>query len=132
MSEKFVTIFCYWGGSICDGHEGVAYNKALKVQRGIQYDELVSQIHLATSIDKQHHQIKIVGRYPSVVGKMMKYIPIPVEGNDDVSIMFDVLSLHPELSNIDLYLEIQDIEPKQVGDVACRYNYMYCMLISSF
>ncbi|XP_023765763.1 uncharacterized protein LOC111914214 [Lactuca sativa] len=110
MTSKFVTLLCYRDGKIYDGKEGITYNKspskAIKVQCGIQFNDLINQIHFATSIDKQKYGIKVICRYPSVVGKVMKYIPLPIKDDNDVEIMFDVLSLHQELSNIDLYLEV--------------------------
>nr|GEV46036.1 DNA-binding WRKY [Tanacetum cinerariifolium] len=50
-----VILLCYWGGDICDGpEEGVSYNKppskAINIQRGIKFNEVISQIHVATSI----------------------------------------------------------------------------------
>jgi hypothetical protein len=58
MASKGVILLCYWGGNICDGPEGVSYNyklpsKANNAQRGIKFNELINQIHVATSIDKQ-------------------------------------------------------------------------------
>ncbi|OMO91744.1 MuDR family transposase [Corchorus olitorius] len=46
-------------------------------------------------------------RYPSVVGPVLKYITIPIKDDDDVDIMFDALTKHDELSNVDLYLETE-------------------------
>ncbi|XP_071690011.1 uncharacterized protein [Rutidosis leptorrhynchoides] len=113
MEPKFATILCYWGGGICNGEEGVSYNipptKAIKVQFGIQFQQLIEKLHSATSIDKQKYRINIVCRYPSVVGKFMRYVALPIKDDDDVEIMFDALDLHPELSNIDLYLEVDDV-----------------------
>ncbi|OMO88979.1 Drug/metabolite transporter [Corchorus olitorius] len=79
--EKDITILCYWNGNIVEGLEGLCYdqppNKAIKV------------------------------KYPSVVGPVLKYIAIPIKDDDDVDIMFDALTKHDELSNIDLYLETE-------------------------
>lgn len=44
---------------------------------------------------------------PIVVGKVMKYIPLPIKDDNNIDILFDVLSLHQELSNINLYLEVE-------------------------
>nr|KAJ0202552.1 hypothetical protein LSAT_V11C500263430 [Lactuca sativa] len=85
--------------------------KAINANRRIQFDELVDRIYLATSFDKQHHRINLICRYPSVgIGNVVKYIPFPIKDNDDVGIMFDVLRVHQEVSNIDLYLEVEDID----------------------
>nr|KAJ0224725.1 hypothetical protein LSAT_V11C100037040 [Lactuca sativa] len=107
---EVVTMLCYWGGTTCDGPDGINYSKAPKkainVNRRIQFDELIDCIYLATSFDKQHHRINLICRYPSVgIGNIVKYIPLPIKDNDDVGIMFDVLRVHQEVSNIDLYLE---------------------------
>nr|KAJ0225671.1 hypothetical protein LSAT_V11C100032430 [Lactuca sativa] len=111
MTSKFITLLCYWDGKICDGEEGITYNKspnqAIKVQCGIQFNELIDQIHIATSIDKQQKPIKVICRYPSVVGKVMKYIPLSITDDNVIEIIFDACSLHQELSNIDLYLEVE-------------------------
>ncbi|GJW41445.1 Clp protease regulatory subunit ClpX2, mitochondrial-like protein [Tanacetum coccineum] len=101
----------YWGGDICDGPEGVSYNKppskAINVQRRIKFNELISQIHVATSIDKQKNCIKVICRYQSGFGKRMKYIPLPITDNDDIKIMFQILNVYQELSTIDIYLEVE-------------------------
>nr|KAJ0206620.1 hypothetical protein LSAT_V11C500279080 [Lactuca sativa] len=124
MTSKFVTFLCYRDGKIYDGKEGITYDKspskAIKVQRGIKFNDLVNQIYFATSIDKQQYHIKVICRYPSVVGKVMKYIPLPIKDDNDVEIMFDVLSLHQELSNIDLYLEIDVNGNKNHMDITPR------------
>ncbi|PWA43780.1 hypothetical protein CTI12_AA532470 [Artemisia annua] len=99
------------GGNICDGPEGVSYNKpsgkAINVQRGIKFNELINQIHVATSIDKQTNCIKVICRYPSGFGKMMKYIPLPITDNNDIEVMFQILNVYQELSTIDIYLEVE-------------------------
>nr|GEZ60791.1 hypothetical protein [Tanacetum cinerariifolium] len=109
MAPKFVTLLCFWDGAICDGPEGVCYNKssnkAIKVQCRIRYDELSNQIHSAIPIDKQQHHIKVICRYPAVVKKAMKYISLHINDNNDVEIMSDVLTRHKKLSNIDLYID---------------------------
>ncbi|KAL6497290.1 hypothetical protein OROGR_029219 [Orobanche gracilis] len=84
-----ITLFCYWGGTTCQGPDGVSYNKgpnkAIKVNRGMQFDELVDHIYRVTSTDKQQHRIKVMCRYPSVgLGKVIKYVPVPINDNDDV------------------------------------------------
>ncbi|XP_023741643.1 uncharacterized protein LOC111889720 isoform X2 [Lactuca sativa] len=112
---EVVTMLCYWGGTTCDGPDGINYSKAPKkainVNCRIQFDELVDRIYLATSFDKQHHRINLIYRYPSVgIENVVKYIPLPIKDNDDVGIMFDVLRFHQEVSNIDLYLEVEDID----------------------
>nr|KAJ0210772.1 hypothetical protein LSAT_V11C400215000 [Lactuca sativa] len=112
---EVVTMLCYWGGTTCDGPDGINYSKAPKkainINRRIQFDELVDSIYLATSFDKQHHRINLICRYPSVgIGNVVKYIPLPIKDNDDVGIMFDVLRVHQEVSNIDLYLVVEDID----------------------
>ena len=111
MASKGVILLCYWGGSICDGPEGVSYNKppskAINVQRGIKFNELINQIHVATSIDKQKNCIEVICRYPSGFGKMMKYIPLPITDNNDIEIMFQILNVYQELSTIDIYLEVE-------------------------
>ncbi|PWA74118.1 MuDR family transposase [Artemisia annua] len=116
MVPKFVTLLCYWDGAICDGPEGVFYNKppskAIKVQCGIRYNQLINQIHSAIPIDKQQHHIKVICRYPTVAGKVMKYISLHINDNNDVEIMFDVLTRHKKLSNIDLYIVVEDIEQR--------------------
>ena len=125
MAPKFVTLLCYWNGAICDGPDGVFYNKspskAIKVQCGIRHDELIDQIHTAIPIDKKQHHIKVICRYPTVAGKVMKYISLHINDNNDVEIMFDVLTRHKKLSNIDLYIEIEDTEPLR-EEMAPRYN----------
>ncbi|KAI3699312.1 hypothetical protein L2E82_43544 [Cichorium intybus] len=50
----------------------------------------------------------------------MKYIPFPIKDDNDVEIVFDVFSLHDELSNIDLYLEIEMNGNKNHIEVAPR------------
>lgn len=135
MAPKFVTLICYLGGKICDGPECVAYNKCpgktIKVQHGIQFDELINQIHFATSIDKQIQHIKVICRYPLVVGKVMKYIPLPIKDNDDVHIMFDMLSRYKELSNFELYLEVEDNEPCRT-ELTPRYKSLLLIQFKSF
>ncbi|CAH1454284.1 unnamed protein product [Lactuca virosa] len=125
MTSKFITLLCYWDGKICDGEEGITYNKspnkAIKVQCGIQFNELIDQIHIAKSIDKQKKLIKVICRYPSVVGKVMKYIPLSITDDNDVEIMFDAFSLHQELSNIDLYLEVEVNGIKNHTEITPRY-----------
>ena len=125
MASKFVVLLCYWGGKICDGPQGISYNKppskAIKVQHGIKFNELINQIHYATSTNKEHNSIKVICRYPSGTGKMMKYIHLPITDNGDIDIMFDALSLHQELSNIELYLEVQTNEPKHHTGMESRY-----------
>lgn len=111
MASKGVILLCYWGGNICDGPEGVSYNKppskAINVQRGIKFNELINQIHVATSNDKQKNCIEVICRYPSGFGKMMKYIPLPITDNNDIEIMFQILNVYQELSTIDIYLEVE-------------------------
>nr|KAJ0189856.1 hypothetical protein LSAT_V11C800389420 [Lactuca sativa] len=111
MPSKFVTLLCYRDGKICDGEEGITYNKppskVIKVQYGTQFNDLINQIHIATSIDRKQCHIKVICRYSLVDGNVMKYIHLPIKGDNDVEIMFDVLSLHQQLSNIDLYLEVE-------------------------
>ena len=57
MTSKCAILLCYWGGNICDGPEGVCYNKppskAIKVQPGIKFNKHINQLHVATSIDKE-------------------------------------------------------------------------------
>nr|KAJ0220147.1 hypothetical protein LSAT_V11C200089660 [Lactuca sativa] len=105
---EVVTILCYWVGTTSNGQDGINYSKAprraINVNRRIQFDELVDRIYLATSFDKQHHRINLICRYPSVgIGNVVKYIPLPIKDNDDVGIMFDVLRVYQEVSNIDLF-----------------------------
>ena len=132
MAPKFVTLLCYWNGAICDGPDGVFYNKspskAIKVQCGIRHDELIDQIHTAIPIDKKQHHIKVICRYPTVAGKVMKYISLHINDNNDVEIMFDVLTRHKKLSNIDLYMELEDTEPRR-EEMAPGYN---IVLLSTF
>lgn len=136
MAPNFATLFCYWGGKICDGPEGVSYNmspsKAIKVHHGIQFDELINKLYAATSFDKQKYSIKLVCRYPSVVGKVMRYIRLPINDNDDIEIMFDALSLHRELSNIDLYVEVEEIGRKRSAEIAFGYTFLIYLFKSTF
>ncbi|PWA46395.1 MuDR family transposase [Artemisia annua] len=124
MAQKFVTLVCYWGGEICDGPEGVAYNnfpkKAIKVRCGVKYNEFIDQVQIATSIDKLRSRINVICRYPTVVGKVMRYVPLPIADDNDVEIMFDVFSLHQELSSIDVYLEVQINGPGLNEEIAVR------------
>ncbi|XWS11717.1 hypothetical protein CRYUN_Cryun37aG0023300 [Craigia yunnanensis] len=48
-------------------------------------------------------------KYPSLMGQIMKYISILIKNDDAMDIMFDAIARHPELSNIDLYLEVEII-----------------------
>lgn len=125
MTSKFITLLCYWDGKICDGEKSITYNKspnkAIKVQYGIQFNELIDQIHIATSIDKQQKCIKVICRYPSVVGKVMKYIHLSITDDNDVEIMFDAFSVHQELSNIDLYLEVEVNGIKNHTEITPKY-----------
>ncbi|OMP12227.1 MuDR family transposase [Corchorus olitorius] len=109
--EKDITILCYWNGNIVEGLEGLCYdqppNKAVKVKLGLNYELLLNKMYSITSLDRQQFRIKMTCRYPSVVGPNLKYIVIPVRDDDDVDIMFDALTKHDELSNIDLYLETE-------------------------
>nr|KAJ0225558.1 hypothetical protein LSAT_V11C100032350 [Lactuca sativa] len=115
MTSKFITLLCYWDGKICDGEEGITYNKSpnqsIKVQCGIQFNELIDQIHIAT--------------YPSVVGKVMKYIPLSITDDNVIEIMFDACSLHQELSNIDLYLEVEVNCIKNHTETVLKTNFLY-------
>ena len=133
MAPKFVTLLCYWNGAICDGPDGIFYNKspskAIKVRCGIRHDELIDQIHTAIPIDKQQHHIKVICRYPTVAGTVMKYIPLHINDNNDVEIMFDVLTRHKKLSNIDLYIEVEDTEPHREEMVPRYNNSLYYLLL---
>ncbi|XP_023771148.2 uncharacterized protein LOC111919790 [Lactuca sativa] len=94
---EVVTVLCYWGGTTCDGLDGINYSKAPKKKQSI---------------------------YPSVgIGNVVKYIPLPIKDNDDVGIMFDVLRVHQEVSNIDLYLEVEDIDQIQHIEMESSRNH---------
>lgn len=137
IAQKFLTLLCYWGGVICDGPDGVSYNKspnkAINVHYGIKFDELINKIHSATSINKQQHHIKIICRFPSVgIGKVIKYIPLPIKDNDDIKIMFSVIKLHQEVSTLDMYLEVGDNLSIRQTVMASRYKHLWYTLFSSF
>lgn len=122
-----VTLLCYWGGTTCEGQDGIMYNKApnkaIKVNRGIKFDELLDRMYRVSSFDKQKHHIKVVCRYPLVgIGKVIKFVPLPIKDNDDIDIIFDVLTIHQELSTVDLYLEVEDKAPIQQTEMASRYK----------
>lgn len=51
----------------------------------------------------------------------MNYIPLQIMEENDVEIMFDVLSLHQELSNIDIYLEVEVNGNKNHTEITPRY-----------
>lgn len=126
MKHKFVTLLCYWGGTICDGPDGVIYDKspskAIKVHCGIKYDELINRVNQATSINQQLHNIKVICRYPSVgIGKVTKYVPLHIKDDDDIDIMFDVVSVHEGICNLDLYLEIEEKDQNQPTQMVSRY-----------
>ena len=93
-----VTIFCYWNGSIVQGSEGLSYdkplNKVIKVNSRIDYEALLNKMYSIASLDRQQFRIKMTCRYPSVIGQMLKYIPIPIKDGDDVDIMFDAIARH--------------------------------------
>ena len=122
MGEKDVTILCYWNGSIVQRLKGLSYykppNKAIKVKSGINYKMLLNKMYSIASLDRQQFKIEMTCRYPSVAGQILKYIPIPSKNDDDVDIMFDAIARHLELTNIDLYLEIEIIS----SDSGCPSN----------
>nr|XP_043608744.1 uncharacterized protein LOC122580536 isoform X2 [Erigeron canadensis] len=125
MKHKFVTLLCYSGGTICDGPDGVIYDKspskAIKIHCGIKDDELINRVNQATSINQQLHNIKIICRYPFVgIGKVTKYVPLHIKDDDDIAIMFDVVSVHERLCNLDLYLEIEEKEQNQPTQMVSR------------
>nr|KAJ0188636.1 hypothetical protein LSAT_V11C900486020 [Lactuca sativa] len=80
-------------------------NLRWRIRFKMEYDSMT----LSTKFIFQHRLIRhnILLKYPSVVGKVMNYIPLQIMEENDVEIMFDVLSLHQELSNIDIYLEVE-------------------------
>lgn len=113
MGKKDITMFCYWNGNTIQGSEGLSYdkppNKAIKVKSGMNYKAILNKMYSVASLDRRQFKIKMTCRYPSVVGKILKYIPVPIKDDDDVDIMFDAIVKHSELSNIDLYLDFENI-----------------------
>ncbi|KAL6587850.1 hypothetical protein OROMI_000828 [Orobanche minor] len=105
MAEEIITILCYGNGKITLGSHGLAYEgpppKPIRVNNRISYKEVVDEIYNVTGFNKIQMGIKITCRYPS---NFKEYIAVPVEDNNTVSVVFDVL-MRPDISCLEFYVE---------------------------
>lgn len=117
MADIVIIAMCYMNGRMKYGPDGVGYDgpptKAVRINRGIQFVDLQNKLCQALKIAKEQNMVKIIYRYPQVVQPtLIQYVPIPIEDDDDVEILFDTLLSHSGLSGVELYLEVEGIEPR--------------------
>ncbi|XP_010441339.1 PREDICTED: uncharacterized protein LOC104724538 [Camelina sativa] len=114
MDTRKVTVFCYWNGCIKDGYDGPFYEgsspRAIRVDSKIELSQLLDDLHRVTGFEKGKFQIDLIGRYPSIVQQqMVKYVRLPIVDDCSLMIMLEVLSHHPSINNLELYLEVKPV-----------------------
>jgi hypothetical protein len=103
MARQGVTLMCYWNGRMTNGPHGISYEgaapKPIRVSYGITHNELLDKIYRVTGFDKRRIKLKITCRYPAC----REYIPVPIDDDESVDIMFDV-ARKPRTNCMELYL----------------------------
>ena len=73
-------------------------------------------MYCITRFDKERARLMLVCRYPTIVqSSMIKYIRLTIVDDNSVDIMLEIPSIHPSISNVELYLEVEliVIEPAE-------------------
>jgi len=104
MARQGVTLMCYWNGRMTNGPHGISYEgaapKPIRVSYGITHNELLDKFfYRVTGFDKRQIKLKITCRYPAC----REYIPVPIDDDESVDIMFDV-ARKPGTNCMELYL----------------------------
>ncbi|XVF53456.1 hypothetical protein PTKIN_Ptkin05aG0100700 [Pterospermum kingtungense] len=114
MSGRDIPIFCYWNGSIKEESNGLCYNgppsRAIKIKHKTKFNKLLDEMYCITGFDRQQARLNLVCRYPTIVqSSMIKYIRLTVMDDGSVDIMLEIPSIHPSISNVELYLEVESV-----------------------
>lgn len=111
MDTRKVPVFCYWNGCIKDGpfYQGPS-PRVLRVESKIELPKLLDDLHRVTGFKKGKFQIHLIGRYPSIVQQpIVKYVRLPIVDDCSLETMLEVLSYHPCINNVELYLEVANV-----------------------
>uniref|UniRef100_A0A2N9F1B3 SWIM-type domain-containing protein n=1 Tax=Fagus sylvatica TaxID=28930 RepID=A0A2N9F1B3_FAGSY len=113
-----ITIYIRYNGEIIyDSIHGVQYEgmqmKNIRVKRGISFKKLRRKIFNALELDNHSNAITITFRSPqAILSHNIFYMPMLINGDNDVNFMFDVLDAMPQLIGVELYITIT---PQLVG-----------------
>ncbi|KAL6546534.1 hypothetical protein OROMI_022255 [Orobanche minor] len=120
MVRENITVLCYWNGRTTLNSRRITYEgaapKPVKVSSRISYNNLVDKMYGVTGFDRVNNLIKITCSYPS---NSQEYIALPVEDDDTMSIVLDVLK-GPDTNCLEFCLEstpLQVIETTNVQEV---------------
>ncbi|XP_010441338.1 PREDICTED: uncharacterized protein LOC104724536 isoform X2 [Camelina sativa] len=114
MDTRKVPLLCYWNGCIKDGPDGPFYEgsspRGIRVDSKIELSQLLDDLHRVTGFEKGKFQIDLIGRFPSIVQQqMVKYVRLPIVDDCSLEMMLEVLSHHPSINNLELYLKIKPL-----------------------
>ena len=87
--------------------------KNIRVKRGISFKKLRRKIFNAVELDNHSNAITITFRsLKAILSHNIFYMPMLINGDNDVNFMFDMLDRMPQLIGVELYIIIT---PQLVG-----------------
>lgn len=111
-------------GRMYEGSEGLMYDgpcpKVLNIQRGISIDSLKQRIHSKLKLHANQTVSTVIYRFP-VWCNVLKFIALKLEDDEDVVCMFDSYEQQPNLTSMDLYIEIEG-SPGNCGQTGAVEN----------
>lgn len=109
--SKAMLALVFSNGRMYEGSEGLMYEgpgpKVLNIQRGISLDSLKQRIHTKLKLNATQVVSTIIYRFP-VWCNVLKFIALKLEDDEDVVCMFDSYEQQPNLTSMDLYVEVED------------------------
>ncbi|KAF7833529.1 serine/threonine-protein phosphatase 7 long form-like protein [Senna tora] len=109
--SKAMLALVFSNGKMYEGSEGLMYDgpgpKVLNIQRGISLDSLKQRIHSKLKLHANQVVSTVIYRFP-VWCNVLKFIALKLEDDEDVVCMFDSYEQQPNLTSMDLYVEIED------------------------
>ena len=113
-----ITIYiCYNREIIYDSIHGVQYEgmqmKNIRVKRGISFKKLRRKIFNTLELDNHFNAITITFcSLKAILSHNIFYMPMLINGDNDVNFMFDMLDRMPQLIGVELYIIIT---PQLIG-----------------
>ncbi|XVE49864.1 hypothetical protein DITRI_Ditri01bG0116600 [Diplodiscus trichospermus] len=97
-----------------EGSNGLYYDgpplRAIGLKRKTKFNKLLDELYCITGFNRERTRLNLVCRYPTIVqSPMIKYIRLPIADDRSVEIMLEIPSIHPSISNVELYLDVESI-----------------------
>ena len=132
MGESSITVLCCINGNIINAPNVICYNsppsKVVLVRSNTTFNDLVACLSQVLCKDSSQVKLKLVYGYPINLGDgSFNFVALPINDNDDLSLMFNVATKFPPSHIVELYVEILSVQMENVDSpLNCQLMYHLC------